>query len=61
MASGDEKRWVACEAAFRTGSRVHRVRDSPVQVPAALGLGDDQIVRFAEGITVTADAQTVGG
>ncbi|MFE9185722.1 hypothetical protein ACFYMB_20625 [Micromonospora haikouensis] len=32
-----------------------------VQVPAALGLGDDQIVRFAEGITVTAAAETVGG
>ncbi|MDG4816215.1 hypothetical protein O7628_11960 [Micromonospora sp. WMMD956] len=32
-----------------------------VQVPAALGLGDDQIVRFAEGVTVTAEAQTVGG
>ncbi|WP_432956008.1 hypothetical protein [Micromonospora haikouensis] len=32
-----------------------------VQVPGALGLGDDQIVRFAEGVTVTAEAQTVGG
>ncbi|TDC64156.1 hypothetical protein E1258_08885 [Micromonospora sp. KC207] len=32
-----------------------------VQVPGALGLGDDQIVHFAEGVTVTDEAQTVGG
>ncbi|MFI0451172.1 hypothetical protein [Actinomadura sp. 6N118] len=32
-----------------------------VQVPASLGLTDDQIVRFARGITVTSDAQTTGG
>ncbi|MFC8845637.1 MULTISPECIES: hypothetical protein [unclassified Micromonospora] len=32
-----------------------------VQVPGALGLGDDQIVRFAEGVTVTDEAEIVGG
>lgn len=32
-----------------------------VQVPGQLGLSDDQIVRFAEGVTVTDQAETVGG
>jgi hypothetical protein len=32
-----------------------------VQVPAELGLSDDQIVRFAKGITVTDEAESVGG
>ena len=32
-----------------------------VQVPASLGLSDDQIVRFAAGSTVTDQAQPVGG
>ncbi|MDG4832014.1 hypothetical protein O7627_22285 [Solwaraspora sp. WMMD1047] len=32
-----------------------------VQVPGELGLRDDQIVRFAEGITVTDQAESVGG
>jgi hypothetical protein len=32
-----------------------------VQVPGELGLGDDQIVRFAKGITVTDEAESVGG
>ncbi|MFG2004428.1 hypothetical protein ACGFNU_35275 [Spirillospora sp. NPDC048911] len=32
-----------------------------VQVPVSLGLTDDQIVRFARGITVTSEAQTTGG
>ncbi|MEV5721415.1 hypothetical protein AB0L41_46800 [Amycolatopsis mediterranei] len=32
-----------------------------VQVPSHLGLSNDQIVRFAQGITVTGQAQTAGG
>lgn len=32
-----------------------------IQVPGRLGLSDDQIVRFAEGVTVTDEAQSVGG
>ncbi|TDB76282.1 hypothetical protein [Micromonospora sp. KC723] len=32
-----------------------------VQVPGELGLSDDQIVRFARGITVTDQAESVGG
>jgi hypothetical protein len=32
-----------------------------VQVPGELGLSDDQIVRFARGITVTDEAEAVGG
>jgi len=32
-----------------------------VQVPTSLGLTDDQIVRFARGITVTGEAQPVAG
>ncbi|GAA2540666.1 hypothetical protein GCM10010435_05130 [Winogradskya consettensis] len=32
-----------------------------VQVPASVGLSDDQIVSFAKGITVTAQAQSIGG
>jgi len=32
-----------------------------VQVPGELGLSDDQIVRFAKGITVTDQAESVGG
>jgi hypothetical protein len=32
-----------------------------VQVPTSLGLTNDQIVRFAQGITVTSDAHSLGG
>jgi hypothetical protein len=32
-----------------------------VQVPASVGLNDDQIITFAEGITVTDEAITIGG
>jgi hypothetical protein len=32
-----------------------------VEVPGELGLSDDQIVHFAEGITVTDEAESVGG
>lgn len=32
-----------------------------VQVPTSVGLTNDQIVTFAQGITVTADAHSVGG
>lgn len=32
-----------------------------VQVPASLGLTNDQIVHFAQGITVTSDAHSFGG
>jgi hypothetical protein len=32
-----------------------------VQVPTSLGLTNDQIVRFAQGITVTSDAHSTGG
>jgi hypothetical protein len=32
-----------------------------VQVPGELGLSDDQIVRFAKGIAVTDEAESVGG
>ena len=32
-----------------------------VQVPESLDLTTDQIVRFAEGITVTSQAQPIGG
>jgi hypothetical protein len=38
-----------------TGSNVQ------VQVPASVGLSDDQIVAFAKGISVTAEATPIGG
>jgi hypothetical protein len=32
-----------------------------VQVPASVGLSDDQVIAFAEGITVTDKATAIGG
>jgi hypothetical protein len=32
-----------------------------VQIPAAVGLTDDQLVNFARGISVTDEAQEIGG
>jgi len=48
-----DTRWLI----FPDGSG-HRVL---VQVPASVRLTDEQIVRFAQGITVTAQAQQIGG